>query len=485
MKKIALSLIMALILTLIFSCNNDDTKNNIFREYAEDTSTEPEIDYFPSAYFNGETINIMEYPAMVLGSCEVYSESEDANIVNDAIFRRNMYIEDRLNITINSVIKDHTVFTSEAEKSVMSGDRTYDMFLAPIVWMSGLCIRNLLIDLNELPYVDFEKPWWDQRARQDFSIANKLFINVGAHNISANFYTYSIIFSKQLIEDYGLEDLYKAVRNGTWTLDKMYSMMKAINPRDLNGDGVMDAQDLWGVLSEYYNTGALFLGSGEKTFRKDEDDLPYVSMNTPRGINVLDKVFDINFDQYMTLLAEPYINKFGWGVYAEQLMPIFMENRSLFYIAGVCSIPNIKDMESDFGILPMPKYDDLQQEYYCTNTINGVFVQGVPVTNDKFEVTGAFLEAVAYESPKNVVPTYYETAVKIKLLRDEESIEMLGLVAKSRVFDLGYIYDWGGAVSIFHNLTVAGNRNFVSEYEKKENAIIAAMEKSINEILGR
>ena len=473
-----------LLLALIFSCG-DDVKDKNIRDYDEDTSIKEEIDYFPDVTFKGETINIMEYPAMVLESCEVFSESETANIVNDAIFRRNMYIEDRLNIKINSVIKDHTVFTSEAEKSVLTGDGTYDIFLAPIIWVRNLCSRNMLIDLNMLPYVDFEKPWWDQRARQDLSIANKLFINVGAHNISANFYTYSIIFNKQIIDEYALENPYQIVRNGTWTLDKMYSMMKAVNPRDLNGDGVMDEQHFWGALSEYYNTGALLLGSGEKSFSKDENDLPYVSMNTPRAVNVLDKVFDINLNKSMTLLAEPYIDKHGWSVYGDMLMPIFMENRALFYIAGVCSIPNIKDMDSDFGLIPMPKYDDLQQEYYCTNTINGVFVQGVPVTNDKLEATGAFLEAVAYESPKNVVPAYYEISVKIKLLRDEESIEMVELISKSRVFDLGYIYDWGGVLNIYLNLTASNNRNFVSEYEKRESAIIAAMEKSINEILGR
>jgi len=485
MKKIAPALIMVMLFALIFSCGNDDTKNKNTRDYFEDTTTKPEIDYFPDARFNGETINIMEYPAMVLGSCEVYSEGEDANIVNDAIFRRNMYIEDRLNITINSVIRDHNVFISEAEKSIMSGEGIYDMFLAPIVWVRGLCSKNMLIDLNTLPYVDFEKPWWDQRATADLSIANKLFINVGAHNLSANFYTYLVIFNKALVNQYALEDPYQVVRNGKWTLDTMYSMMKAVNPRDLNGDGIMDEQDFYGLLSEYYNTGVLLLGSGEKLFRKDEDDLPYVSMNTPRAVNVLDKVFDISYNQSMTVQAEIYINKHGFSSYYSMVMPIFMENRSLFYVASVASIQNVKDMDNDFGLVPVPKYDEYQQEFYCTNTINGVFVQGVPVTNDKLEVTGAFLEAVAYESPKNVVPTYYETAVQIKLLRDEESIEMLELVARSRVFDLGYIYDWGGALGIYQNLTASGNRNFVSEYEKRENSIITAMEKSINEILGR
>ena len=185
-------------------------------------------------------------------------------------------------------------------------------------------------------------------------------------------------------------------------------------------------------------------------------------------------------DQRIMAYAE---NFGGYPIGYEKLDSIFMENRALFRVAAPATIEGWRNMESDYGVLPMPKYDEAQREYYCANSVNGVFGQGVPVTNDKLEMTGAFLEALAYESQKTVVPVYYETSLKIKLLRDEESIEMLDLMSRSRVFDLVYIYNWGNTGEIYSNLMIKKSRDFASEYAKKENSIIAAMEKSLSEIL--
>lgn len=39
----------------------------------------------------------------------------------------------------------------------------------------------------------------------------------------------------------------------------------------------------------------------------------------------------------------------------------------------------------------------------------------------------------------------YETALKTKYTRDDESIAMIDMIVNSRVFDLGYVYDaWNG-----------------------------------------
>ena len=47
------------------------------------------------------------------------------------------------------------------------------------------------------------------------------------------------------------------------------------------------------------------------------------------------------------------------------------------------------------------------------------------------------LEALACEYASNVIPAYYEIALKTKAARDEESQGMLDIIFNNRVIDLG------------------------------------------------
>ena len=491
-KIVCVMTVLSMCIFLLSSCSSETSNNdgvnadivsdNDGRSIGE-TLDEELKDNLPDIDFDGETINVVEHDrsdqSFILA--EIFSEGEDGDLINDTIYRRNLLLEERFNIKINTIRNNNVGGT--VQNAVLANDKSYDVVIGPIIALRGLYTNNLLLDLNTLPHVEFQQPWWDQRATQDFSIANKLFINVGASNITANYYTWAVLFNKALVSENAMDMPYQSVRDGSWTLDKMYNMMKEINPRDLNGDGAMDEHDFWGMCNEFYNTGAFFVGAGEKLFQKNGDDIPYLSMNTQRGIEVLNKIFDIVYDKNATISAEDYSGKYG-NPWFEVLYPVFMQDRSLFFVSGMHTIPEIKEMDSDFGILPMPKYDEEQKEYYNTMTIHGVMVQGVPLTNDKLEATGVFLESLAFESHKTVVPAYYETAMKYKLLRDDESIEMLEIISKSRIFDLGYIYNWGGALDIYTNLTSSNSRDFVSAYERAAERILRDMERGVVAILG-
>ena len=53
---------------------------------------------------------------------------------------------------------------------------------------------------------------------------------------------------------------------------------------------------------------------------------------------------------------------------------------------------------------------------------------------------GAFLESMAEESYKSLVPTYYELALKTKYVSDEESGQMLDMIYRSVYIDAGVLY---------------------------------------------
>jgi hypothetical protein len=157
---------------------------------------------------------------------------------------------------------------------------------------------------------------------------------------------------------------------------------------------------------------------------------------------------------------------------------MFQENRSLFLLAQITFIHRTRTMESDFGILPSPKLDETQATYYTSiNPLSSNSI-AVPITTRDKEKTSAVLEALAAESKYTLMPAYYDITITNKMIRDEESAEMLDLILSTRVFDLGFIFNWGNLGDIPLSFYPNGG-NFVSTYERREPTAISAMEKTI------
>jgi hypothetical protein len=93
-----------------------------------------------------------------------------------------------------------------------------------------------------------------------------------------------------------------------------------------------------------------------------------------------------------------------------------------------------RNMESDYGIVPMPKYDESQAEYVSTVTnMASVFAIPSTVRNDigSNERTGMILEYMAYKSNELVLPKYYDTLLKGQRLNSEDDQVMLDIVREN------------------------------------------------------
>ena len=79
-----------------------------------------------------------------------------------------------------------------------------------------------------------------------------------------------------------------------------------------------------------------------------------------------------------------------------------------------------------------------------------------------------------------MIPIYYETVLKTKGARDEESIEMIDFIISKRVFDFGFVFDgWKGFGFVVNYCVMANDPNFASYYAKNINRVTA----HYNEIL--
>jgi len=340
-----------------------------------------------------------------------------------------------------------------------------------------LATDGLLQDLHAMPWMDLEKPWWDQRANENLLIADKLFFSTGDIAILDNECTMVMFFNKQMIEDYHLESPYDLVRNMEWTDDRVYEMAKAVT-HDADGSGTLDYGDVWGLSIAGNAPISFYFGAGERIAVTGEDGELSFSIGSPRSVDVFEKIMKICLDDQM--LSDHTTPSAGY----DKVASLFNASQVMMTTFALVDINGMRDAEFEFGILPYPLYDENQPEYNNLISTGLVSSVSIPITNDRQEVTGATLEAMAFYSTTTLTPAYYDNALKTRYVRDEESGDMLDIIFATRVYDLGFIFDWGGAGSLVTNLYSSKSTDIASRWASLQKAANKSLAKALDAFAG-
>lgn len=410
---------------------------------------------------------------------EIGAEEENGDPINDAIYKRNKKIEEQYGVQIKEILHLRETLSDPVRKSVMAADNSYDLICGNIMQLGNLARRGDLLDLTKVNHLDLSRPWYDQNAASDLSVGHKLFYAVSELQISSKDATWVVLFNKKLLQNLGLDDPYNLVNDGKWTMDKCFEFASAAN-KDLNGDGIMTEEDQWGMLGEEFNIYALMNGAGTRFVQKDENDLPYYAGFTSKDIDIFDKGIEYLGDKNKSMLAQNYTSKYT-NVWSDLVNPIFATDRILFFFTSLSRVTWHRDYGTDFGILPVPKYEESQENY--VNTVSGWIASALSMTTtlsgEDLDRTAIIAEALTAESMHTLTPAYYEVQLKTKLARDEESSKMLDIIFANRIYSLVQIYDWGGLLSTIQNQLFSNNRNFVSAIDAIEPKIIKDIEKTV------
>ncbi len=156
----------------------------------------------------------------------------------------------------------------------------------------------------------------------------------------------------------------------------------------------------------------------------------------------------------------------------------FSEGRCLFLMGTMNNVASMRDMETDFGILPIPKADEGQDNYYSYANTWAASCAAVPILVKDIEKSTILMEELAYQSRRYYTPAYYEISLKTKISRDEESAAMLDLIYERRTVDMGNLFSVGGVMSGLSNLIFpTGQNTFASFLQTREKMVHKDMEK--------
>ena len=465
MKNIRITSVILLSALLFASCGETAQTVSDSPNVAADTVSETEApaetglsDHVPELDFGGDTII---YSTTESYHYEFDVEEMTGEVTNDAIYERNLKVEERFNVLIGKTVTDtRDQQTQLIRTSILADDNAFDV-AAHFVYLAGaLILEDLFLDWSSVPYVEMDQPWWVKKINDSFTIGGRLFAAVSDLCITNMQLAYVYLFNKQIAENYGIEDLYGVVDDGRWTLDYMYDLTSDIY-EDVNGNGKADASDVFGLITDTITSlDAYFIASDQPTIRETENGLEEL-VGSEHAVAIYEKVWKLLYENPGARAMSDY----------EQKHPMFINNQGLLMPIRLHRLyDQMRDMEVDFGVLPFPKFNEEQQSYYNT-CLDNYSVLMVPKNTNKLDMIGAVTEALSYESMVSVVPAFYETALQEKYTRDKRSVDMLDLIMDTRMFDVTILYNSsfsGGNLAHMLRNTISGKKEYTSFYEKNK-----------------
>lgn len=485
MKKFLLCLLaLVMLIPLMTACNNESESSGDNSQFVTDDfkMTTPVKD------LGGREIRVISWDfnsAIIEHSGEILYAEENPTSVDDAKKWVVDQVEDLYNVDITGENQNQTPIADIIKNQVLAGDPDTDYHIAfnKLALTATLVSEGYIQDLSAISTIDLSKSWWDQNAVEDLSIGGKVYFTCGDINTYDDQGTWCVLFNKRLSEQYlPGEDLYALARKGDWTYDKFVELCTSQKiTHDSNGDNVLDEKDTWAFGTETYNIFIHVISAGEKIAQKDENDLPYLTLSeeTEKTYDILTKVLDFYNDTNTVLVANnsTYSAKFGNDCWEETVHKSFTEGRELFYMCGLIHVASFREMEDEFGILPVPKWSADQDRYHHSVSKDNSTVMSIPsnIVGEELEDLGLVISAIAELSEYKVTPAYYDVQLKYRDTRDDDSAEMLDIIFASRTFDLGAAYDWGSIVAEYMSL----DTNIANRFESKLPVAEAKLEETL------
>lgn len=483
-KILALLLVLVMIVPAIVACNDsdDDTANSINydteegAEYDEEedpliAEVDERINDLASQYnFNGETFtwigpNGWEAPD---------EDEETGDAVSDAKYYRQLEIEEAFGLEwVNN--KAEMVGAEDGaspaieliKQDVLAGTGAYNVGYGHSMHTQVLLINDCLMNVTDFTAVDLDREWWYSGMRDNLSIGGELYFLTGPIVTAYYMDTMSVVYNKQVAEDYGIDGLYDIVKSGEWTFDKMMEVASAL-PDNSNGSGAYRFADADGV--------SIAIAHGYTVTQFDEDGNPFVPDALEQGIvDLADKYSRIFSDDTQsvntkgsgTSNSENFQEKYGY----EGKREMFADGKILFLFIPTDEAAYLRNMDVDFGFLPVPKGSADQEDYICYGTSRSAFNVFVPKSAKNVQMTDVVLEAMGALGYKYFKSTCYDNMLKSRSVKDFESKDMLDIIFETKKYDIINIVDNGAStsgdgdmVTLYNRCIVEDSSTFVSRY---------------------
>lgn len=427
-----------------------------------------------------DDLDYHEDEIVIISISDEFNPSDlNGGVLNDSLYERNEAVESRLNIRFNCIQDSQAI--DKVAIAVGSGDDGYDI-LVEASWRAIIkATENYYRDLRETDYLDFDKIWWNQSFNEAFEYNGSQYAVTGDMLLSPYRRTYATVFNKELFTAANQTYLYEYVSNGTWTLDKQASLVPIFHQDNGNQQSDM-MDDIFGFVSTtHIYVDCYFAACEVDIISKNAEGVYEWVFDAEKMYDVTEKIFQLYYQD---------------GSYIEQDNAVSEKTPHAVFSAGhsamatlcldLLETPEIRLMPQEYGVVPMPKFDETQTSYH-SQMHDGFNIVCVPstVSDERTHMLSAVLEAMASSSYRIVRPAYYETVLRTQIASDPQSAAMIDIVINNIHIDIAFAYTH--QLNTFHHrlqeiAKTGRTEGVVSTFEKASKSSQRALGKLIEKL---
>lgn len=500
MKKLSILLVFAMLIscfTLSFSSCKKDKGDE-----GDTTQNNTGIDNNKIQYnlapedFGGFELDVLTVKSDTWNMHTAFAPAEvTGDRISSAVYRRNDLVKSLYNVDIIAhEDADYYGGTDRFSTDQLTGEHLYDAAYVEGSSVIATITLGQTQNLYDIPELQLDENWWSQLIKEEATVGSgkysSLYFMQSNLSLTAFDLTWCVYFNKTLHTSHELENFYDLVKENKWTLEIM--KIAATKVANMNSDDSFTYRDngsaIYGITSYWNGAKALLDGCNVQFVTTDENDEIIPNIKNERFMNLVQDMAVLLSTEGVFTTGGPSEDGTTIGNAADYKR-IFGAGRALFCVAEVKSSVKDQDFinyEGEFGILPLPKYDETQEEYRSwVNYLAPVLV--IPASNqgDRLHKTATLLDVLSFYSERDILPEYFDLVLKGRGAKDVESTEMLDVINASKSFDASIAYDWSRQFSeVLSRAVLTGVTDVSSMVDSYETIISTQIQKTMDSIFG-
>ena len=497
LKITALLLTLLMLVPMALACSKDDeqTEDSTAALPSDTVSTNNGEEYDANGYLKDYIPDELDYGGVdvyILGwsdeesGLDFFDGDLTGDKLSDAVFMRNSSVEGRLNVNLVYELipgnnKNKGDFISTITNNVASQSQPYDIIGSYSMVPVSLAVNGMLTDIANNQYLHFDAPWWNSSLVEGCSLGNGMYFVSGDIAPSTTLQAMAMVVNMDMAEANHIEDPRELVKNGEWTLEKLFEISKSISNE---GNGAEDTYAI--VLQGSPAIDSFLVGS----------DISYVDRNREGKYGISDEFESEKTFDLMNLLIN---NMYEGNAISEHNNgdTAFKAENALIDITTLSQVKKIKaDIKCTYSLIPMPKYEynDIEQKNYKTAVGFPHTMYSVPINAIDVDLASVVLECLASESYRQLRPALYET-LRYQNANEAIDVEMFDLIVDGITFDLGRIvhgiFDtptdnkWAASpIALFRDRVAKNDPGFYSAIKSHKTTIDTRLE-SLNQMAAK
>ncbi len=463
------------------------------------------IDYLPSEKFGTEgepqQFNILNWTCGTDTSAGTqwmpWEEADvlalDGDRLGEAVFNRNAAIEDMYNVEITSEVGAFGVtpdYNAALVSDAQNSEGRYQLYICRTLNIIFLLRNEYLQDMNEYEqYLHTDEPWWVKDSVTSYTVGDGLYAACTEMLLRDKGATATMFYNKILKKDYeDLPDFYSLVNNMEWTMEAMIEAADLVDSDVGGGVGMDSIDDIYGMTGADDPIYYLYNSFGNKWAHINEDGMVQYDFSQDedgKTVTTLQKIYE------EIMYADWYFNDFVNSGMLEEGQYLFADGHALFY-SGMMkhSVTRMSNMQQEYGILPHPMYNELQEDYSALVWMHHDSFVAIPkaaVVTTGADLSAVILEALSWESYYSVSPVFYKEILYARAAKDTPDVDMVKRILNSRSYDPGLYYDGGSHLhgsEGYLRLTGSRSSDVVSIFASFGDAALEYMDKINNLVRG-